>query len=112
MSESGLDQIAAAGSASGPAPGPASTLADRDEQLNAEFRALTCQLCGSQVRVRKRSRDQTSVQWASDPAVRCPHLMRRHPTAAPVEGCPVLAATIRAAVQTGVIPSGTTPGRQ
>jgi hypothetical protein len=83
-----------------------STRADRDEQLNAGFRPLTCRQCGTEVRVRKRSPDQTSVQWRSDSAAHCPHLLRRGPSAPPVEGCPELAGTIRAAVQAGLIPSG------
>jgi len=86
---------------------PASTWADREEQLNAEFRPLTCQQCGTEVRVRKRSAHQTSVQWQSEATARCPYLARQSPTAAPVEGCPALGGTIQAAVQAGLIPSGT-----
>ena len=83
-----------------------STRADRDEQLNAEFRPLTCQECGTEVRVRKRSRQQTSVQWPQEAAVHCPRLGRPTPSAAPVEGCPVLGESIRAAVEAGWIPAG------
>ena len=82
------------------------TAADRDEQLNAGFRALTCRECGTEVRVRKRSVQQTSVQWQRDATRRCPYLTRPTPTAPPVESCPVLSGTIRAAVQAGLIPFG------
>jgi hypothetical protein len=82
-----------------------STSADREEQLNAEFRPLTCAECGTQVRVRKRSPHQTSVQWQCD-AARCPQLARRAPSGPLVEGCPALAETIRAAVHDGLIPPG------
>ena len=84
-----------------------STRADRDEQLNAEFRALTCRQCGTEVRVRKRSIQQTSVQWQCDATARCPYLSRSSPAAAPAEGCPELGRTILDAVRTGLIPSGT-----
>jgi hypothetical protein len=83
-----------------------STRADRDEQLNAEFRPLTCRQCGTEVRVRKRSAHQTSVQWQGDATTRCPYLVRTEPTAPPAEGCPALSGTIRAAVQAGLIPVG------
>ena len=89
---------------SAPTSVPASTWADREEQLNAEFRALTCRQCGTEVRVRKRSVQQTSVQWQDE--ARCPYLARSNPSTAPVEGCPALGGTIRDAVQAGVIPSG------
>jgi hypothetical protein len=85
---------------------PASTVADRDEQLNAEFRPLTCSECGTEVRVRKRSPQQTSVQWQSDAAARCPYLARQKPTAPRIAECSALSETIRAAVRAGLIPSG------
>jgi hypothetical protein len=81
-----------------------STAADRDEQLDAGFRPLVCRQCGTEVRVRKHSVQQTSVQWQDE--ARCPYLARSNPSTAPVEGCPVLGGTIRDAVQAGVIPSG------
>ena len=84
----------------------ASTQADRDEQLNAEFRPLTCRQCGTEVRVRKRSAQQTSVQWQGDATAACPYLVRTTPAAPPVEGCPELSGTIRAAVHAGLIPFG------
>ena len=83
-----------------------STRADRDEQLNAEFRPLTCRECGTEVRVRKRSRRQTSVQWPEESAVHCPRLARPVPNARLVEGCPALGESIRAAVEAGWIPAG------
>jgi hypothetical protein len=83
-----------------------STWADRDEQLNAEFTPLTCQECGTQVRVRKRSPQQTSVQWVSEASTGCPYLARPTPSAPLVEGCPALIDTIRAAVRAGLIPTG------
>jgi hypothetical protein len=84
-----------------------STQADRDEQLDAGFRPLTCHECGTEVLVRKRSPEQTSVQWRSDAATCCPHLAGQTPGAAPLPGCPALTGTIRAAVLAGLIPSGT-----
>ena len=98
MSEPSLDQIAD--------EVPASTRADQDEQLNADFRPLTCQECGTEVRVRKRNPQQTSVQWQYDSATYCPYLVRKTPTAPLLEGCPALSRTIRAAVVAGLIPSG------
>jgi hypothetical protein len=85
---------------------PASTRADRDEQLNGEFRALTCRQCGTEVQVRKRSPQQTSVQWQRAATDRCPFLARSSPTDPPVESCPELSGTIRAAVEAGLIPAG------
>ena len=90
-----------------PTPPSPSTQADRDEQLNAGFRPLTCRQCGTEVRVRKRSAYQTSVQWQTDATARCSQLSRSTPAAAPVESCPALGGTIRAAVQAGLIPSET-----
>ena len=84
--------------------GELSTAADREEQLNAEFRPLACARCGTEVRVRKRSVQQTSVQWQD--STRCPYLARATPTARPVESCPELSGSIRAAVTAGVIPIG------
>jgi hypothetical protein len=95
-----------------PVLGLTSTEADRDAQLNAEFRPLTCQECGTVVRVRKRSPDQTSVQWQSDATATCPYLVRPTPTAPLIAQCPALAATIRAAVRAGLIPSGSPSGPQ
>jgi len=92
--------------ATDPVAVPATTVADRDEQLNAEFRPLTCQECGTEVRVRKRSPQQTSVQWQSD-AARCPYLARQRPSAPRIAECSALSKTIRAAVEAGLIPSGT-----
>lgn len=86
--------------------GELSTAADRDEQLNAEFRPLTCRRCETVVRVRKRSLHQTSVQWQD--ATHCPNLARATPTAGPVEECPELSGSIRAAVAAGIIPAGRT----
>jgi hypothetical protein len=88
---------------------PDSTAADRDEQLNAEFRPLTCRECATTVRVRKRSPHQTSVQWQSDTATHCPYLAKQKPSAPLMEGCPALSETIRAAVEAGLIPTGTQP---
>jgi hypothetical protein len=85
---------------------PESTQADREEQLNAEFQPLACRQCGTEVRVRKRSPQQTSVQWQCEATSRCPFLARQAPTDPPAEGCPELTNTIRAAVQAGLIPSG------
>ena len=93
--------------ATDPVAVPASTVADRDEQLNAEFRPLTCSECGTEVRVRKRSPQQTSVQWQSDAAARCPYLARQKPSASRIAECSALSRTIRAAVAAGLIPSGT-----
>jgi hypothetical protein len=84
-----------------------STQADRDEQLKAGFRPLTCQACGTEVLVRKQSPEQTSVQWRSDAATCCPYLARQTPAAPPMPGCPALTGTIRAAALAGLIPSGT-----
>jgi hypothetical protein len=103
MSENRLDELAALDSALA----GTSTPADRDEQLNADFRPLTCSGCGTEVRVRKRSPQQTSVQWQNSASDTCPFLARKSPAGALSEGCPTLSETIRAAAQAGVIPSGT-----
>ncbi len=77
----------------GPPPGaapegvPASTRADMDEQLSGDFEPLTCRQCDTVVLVRKRSPQQTSVQWQSEAMYRCPFLARASPNAPPVEGC-------------------------
>lgn len=80
-----------------------STGTDRDEQLHAGFQPLRCTGCATEVRVRKRSADQTSVQWHTDAAAGCPDLARRTRDGSPAAQCPVLRATIRDAFAAGLI---------
>jgi hypothetical protein len=91
---------------------PDSTRADRDEQLSARFQPLTCRRCGTEVRVRKSSPQQTSVQWQGEGTRRCPFLARPSPSDPPAERCPELSETIRAAVAAGLIPTGAAPAAE
>jgi hypothetical protein len=75
----------------------------REEQLYEGFSEVTCGRCRTQVLVRKRSEEQTSVQWTSS-VTNCPVLSSE----AAGEGCPALRESIRAAVEAGVLP--TEPG--
>jgi hypothetical protein len=75
---------------------------DRDEQLHAGFRDVACRHCGVTVLVRKMSPKQTSVQWTTSASV-CPYL-RPDADGRPGEGCPELSASVRGAVEAGLLP--------
>jgi hypothetical protein len=77
---------------------------DRDDQLHAGFRDVACRYCGVTVLVRKMSSKQTSVQWTTG-TDDCPHL-QGGTAGTPGEGCPELRASVRAAVEAGVVPPG------
>ncbi|HEY0448029.1 hypothetical protein [Actinophytocola sp.] len=89
------------------APGhrdPAGTRADQREFLESGLVPLRCGACGSQVRVRKASRMQTSVQWSGDPAATCPEFAARvaaGEVSARIDTCPMLRASIEDAVAAG-----------
>lgn len=77
---------------------------DRDELLHEGFRDVACRSCGVVVGVRKMSPKQTSVQWRGD-ASACPFL-RRDTNGTPGEGCGELRASVREAVESGLVPPG------
>lgn len=74
---------------------------DRDEQLSAGFRDVTCRTCSAGVLVRKMSPAQTSVQWPGRTA--CPFLARDE-VGTPAEGCAELRESIWDAVEAGALP--------
>jgi len=54
-----------------PALSPASTRADRLEQLEGGLQDLACDQCGAAVRVKKLSPQHTSVQWSTRSVRQC-----------------------------------------
>ncbi len=83
---------------------PAGTLADTREFLDSGLTPVRCNACATEVRVRKASAIQTSVQWASDPAATCPEFAARvaaGEVGARIDTCPKLRASIADAVELG-----------
>ncbi|MDF0530709.1 hypothetical protein P0W64_14115 [Tsukamurella sp. 8F] len=84
------------------------TLDDRRHFLTDGYASVECGSCGADVMVRKTSREQTAIQWHSDPATVCPAFQGRSRSGRPAcAGCPRLAESISAAVKLGLIPIGT-----
>lgn len=85
---------------------PAGTLADRREFLESGLTPVRCGTCAGEVRVRKASPVQTSVQWSADPAATCPEFAARvaaGEVGARIDTCPMLRASIEAAVAGGLL---------
>lgn len=74
---------------------------ERQEYLIGGYVELTCARCAAQVRVRKSSPQQTSVQWSTRAARQCPALSSDEQRPAPVPTCPDLRTSIQHAVRTG-----------
>ena len=72
------------------------TLSERQEYLEGGYAELSCARCYAQVRVRKSSPQQTSVQWTTDATRQCPIEL-----SALVPACPDLRASIDDAVRAG-----------
>lgn len=70
--------------------------AERRQYLEGGLTELTCDSCAALVRVRKSSPQQTSVQWTTAAARRCPT-----PLGALVPTCPGLRASIDQAIVSG-----------
>ncbi|WP_084505174.1 hypothetical protein [Nocardia harenae] len=84
----------------------AQTVVDKRRYLEDGLTPLRCQACGTEVRVRKASERQTSIEWTEPPQERCPVFARLseggYGPGRP-EGCESLAKTIRWAVEEGVL---------
>jgi DNA-directed RNA polymerase subunit RPC12/RpoP len=74
----------------------------REEQLHGGYREVACEACTTRVLVRRRSSEQTTIQWPGNPA--CPELLDRPPAGTPVLHCVALTGTIRAAATRGELP--------
>jgi hypothetical protein len=75
------------------------TAADQQRYLRDGFVPVDCTRCGSRVRVRKHSADQTSIQWSTSPARSCAEYPVEGTSV--FEGCSTLKASIADAVADG-----------
>jgi hypothetical protein len=85
---------------------PIGTLADEHEYLNTGLAPVACGTCGTEVLVRKASREHTSIQWQSSPADTCPEFASRTAAgelSARIDTCPRLREAIERAVVTGAV---------
>ena len=83
---------------------PAAAAANTREFLEHGLAPVRCHSCLTQVRVRKASAVQTSVQWSSDPAATCPvfaALVAAGVVGARIDTCPKLRESIEEAVAAG-----------
>jgi hypothetical protein len=76
------------------------TLADRRAYLESDLTAVVCQRCAAEVRVRKTSPAQTSVQWSLRAADQCDEFEGRS-MPVPVRTCAALRDSIERAVREG-----------
>ncbi|GAA4399007.1 hypothetical protein [Tsukamurella soli] len=83
------------------------TLADRRSFLTDGFAPVRCGDCGTEVLVRKTSREQTSIQWLADPSATCPVFAGRSASGRPAcSGCPALLESITTAAKLGRVAIG------
>lgn len=84
----------------------AQTVEDKHEYLDSGLQEVDCTACGACVLVRKNTYKHTSIQWTSDPALRC-HTFKDAKASgqksALKDGCPRLHDTIADAVMDGTI---------
>lgn len=84
----------------------AQTIEDKHEYLDSGLQEVDCKACGACVLVRKNTYKHTSVQWTSDPALRC-HTFKEAiasgQSSALKDGCPKLHDSIADAVRDGTI---------
>jgi hypothetical protein len=84
----------------------AQTVEDKHEYLDSGLQEVDCKACGACVLVRKNTYKHTSIQWTSDPALRC-HTFKdaiaSGQTSALKDGCPQLHDSIADAVRDGTI---------
>jgi len=73
---------------------------------------VRCLDCLAQVKVKKNSEHQTSIQWSAEAVAACPELCRRSPTGSRdgLRGCPRMMASIDAAVRDGDLSVGAVDG--
>ncbi|GGL22528.1 hypothetical protein [Nocardia jinanensis] len=84
----------------------AQTVVDQERYLEDGLTPLRCQACHTEVRVRKSSSRQTSVQWTENPATHCPvfaELSAKGYGPGRPETCERLQKTIKWAVDEGVL---------
>jgi hypothetical protein len=79
------------------------TLADRALYTSEGLTPVACSGCAATVAVRKNSEQQTAIQWDAENQFLCPERAKH---AGIHEGCPVLRASIEAAVRDGSLPIG------
>lgn len=82
-------------------PGPPQPEADRQAYLDGGLTDLSCQSCGVQVRVKKTSVQQTSVQWSAAAVGGCTEFAGRGGPGALVPTCRRLRESIDRAVRDG-----------
>jgi hypothetical protein len=83
---------------------PAAASANARDFLERGLVPVRCHACASEVRVRKSSAAQTSVQWSGDPAATCPEFASRvaaGEVGARIDTCPRLRRSIEDAVASG-----------
>ncbi|NUS43759.1 MAG: hypothetical protein HOQ24_08750 [Mycobacteriaceae bacterium] len=87
----------------------AETLAERRSFLADGLTPVACQSCGTEVLVRKHSREHTSIQWTRDPATACPvyaELAAEGGSTALMNTCYRLVDSIAQAAKIGAVPIG------
>jgi hypothetical protein len=85
---------------------PAAVAANTREFLEHGLTPVRCHSCLTEVRVRKASAAQTSVQWSADPAATCPEfaaLVAAGAVGARIDTCPKLRESIEHAVADGLL---------
>ena len=90
------------------APLHAETFADRRRYLEDRMTQVACLDCLAQVRVRKASEHQTSIQWTDDAVAACAEFARARVEggAGPPATCGRLRASIARAVEEGLVEVG------
>jgi hypothetical protein len=86
------------------------TIADRQAYLEDDLTDLVCDHCAAQVRVRKTSPAQTSVQWSVRAAGQCAEFARRNGMSALTPTCGALRDSIERAVREGRLGAGRRTG--
>lgn len=85
---------------------PIAASANARDFLERGLVPVRCHACASEVRVRKSSAAQTSVQWSGDPAATCPEFASRVAAGelgARIDTCPKLRQSIEDSVAAGVL---------
>jgi hypothetical protein len=82
------------------------TIADRQAYLEDDLTELACDRCSAQVRVRKSSPAQTSVQWSVRAAGQCAEFAGRSGPSALTPTCASLRDSIERAVREGRLGAG------
>ena len=88
------------------APTREETLEDQKRYLEGHLATVACLDCLAEVKVRKHSEPQTSIQWTTEAVAHCQEFARRGAERPVMESCPRLKASIEAAVRDGALEVG------